>query len=65
MYGVDGDFIEYNLGDKKPNETSKVQLQDNNDSRAITLEELNGDDLIEFILLDDLIVQMNKVDYQP
>ena len=65
VYGVDGDFIEYNLGDKKPNETSKVQLQDNNDSRAITLEELNGDDLIEFILLDDLIVQMNKVDYQP
>ena len=65
VYGINGDVIEYNLGDKATNDTSKVQLQENNDPRAITLEEVKVDDLIEFIFLNGVIVQMNKVDYSP
>ena len=65
VYSVNGDVIEYNLGDKAANDTSKVLLQENNDPRAITLEDVKVDDLIEFVLLDGVIIQMNKVDYSP
>ena len=59
------DIIEYNLGDKADNDTLIVKLQENNDPRAIELNDLNGNNLIEFILLDEVIIQMNKIDYQP
>ena len=62
VYSINGDVIEYNLGDKEANDTSKVQLQENNDSRAVTLEEVKVDDLVEFIFLEGVIVQMNKGD---
>jgi len=65
VYSVKDGEIEYNLGNKADNVTSIVQLQENNDLRAIQLNDLNGNNLIEFILLDEVIIQMNKVDYQP